>query len=67
MSKKPPRPEVIKAGSEWYKLVVLLIHTKDRDGRPKLATFVHDDEKIDLAGGEEFITAYVPKNMLEPE
>lgn len=67
MSAKRPRPEVVKAGTEWYQLVVLLIHTKNQHGRPKLATFLHDEEKIELAGGEEFVTAYVPKAVLEKE
>lgn len=64
---KRSKPQIVKAGDEWYQLVVLLIHSKDARGRPKLATFIHDEETVDLAGGEEFITAFVPKKMLEKE
>lgn len=61
---KKKTPGGISVAGEDYQVVVLLINTKDPDGRPKLTTFIHDDNTISLAGGEEFITAYVPRHML---
>ena len=44
---------------ESYKLVVMLIHTKNEDGSPALVKIMYDDDKIELAGGEEFVTGFV--------
>ncbi len=60
-----PDPQIVKAGGKWYRLVVGLIHTKNKDGSPKLVTLVHDDETISLAGDEEFVTLYIPKEMVK--
>lgn len=50
-----------------YKLKVALINTKHPDGTPRLVTILDDKEMIDLAGGEEFVTMYLPLEMTEPE
>lgn len=47
-----------------YRLVVGLIHTKSPDGSPALVKIIRDQDVIDLAGGEEFMTMYVPATMV---
>lgn len=56
--------ENVYPNGERYKLVVGLIHSKDEKGRPKLITLIHDEQTINLAGGEEFVTLYLPAKML---
>lgn len=46
-----------------YAQAVFLINTKHPDGTPALCTQIGMTQKIDLAGGEEFMTAWVPYNM----
>lgn len=64
---KRPEAQIVKAGDKWYRLVVGLIHTKNEDDSPKLVTLIHDKETINLAGGEEFVTLYIPKEMVKSE
>jgi hypothetical protein len=49
-----------------HQRVVFLIHTKNPDGSPALLKMMRDRDVIDLAGGEEFMTAFVPSVMLNP-
>lgn len=42
---------------------VFLVNTKHPDGTPALCTQLSQSRKIDLAGGEELMTAWVPYNM----
>ncbi len=58
-------PKGISVAGEEYRVAVLLINTKDSKGRPKLCTFIHEEQSIELAGGEEFLTAFVPRKMLQ--
>lgn len=62
----PTQPLRISVNGEPYRLMVFIIHTKDaRDHRtPALCKMLKDGDAIDLAGGEEFMTAYVPENMI---
>lgn len=61
---KPTRlPEVVNVGGQIYELKVFLIHSKNPDGSPGLCKLIPDDQTIDLAGGEEFMTCYVPRVM----
>ena len=64
MAKRPKHPPQIRVLDETYKATVFLIHSKV-DGVPKLLSLLRDDQTIDLAGGEEFLIAYVPAHMLE--
>lgn len=64
MAKHRKSPPQIRVAEETYKATVLLIHSKV-EGVPKLLSLLRDDQTIDLAGGEEFLIAYVPAHMLE--
>ena len=50
------RPGNINLDGEVFRATLMLINTRDRHGRPKLVTILHDDEIIDLHGDEEFLT-----------
>lgn len=63
--KHRPQPELIKVNETWFKLCVFLIHSKNEDGSPGLCKLIPDDKTIDLAGGGEFMTAYIPRHMLD--
>lgn len=67
MAKKNPRPDVLKSGDYWYQLVVFRVVTKDERGRPEECVLIPDDRVVELAhnGGDEFMTAYVPKVMMK--
>lgn len=47
-------------GGDAYKLAVFKIVSKDELGRPEECTYVPDERVVELVGGEEFMTAYVP-------
>lgn len=64
MARRKRLPDHIDVCGEVYKLTVMLIHAKNPDGSPSLMTRIPDDRKINLAGGEEFMTAYVPRAMV---
>ena len=67
MAKKRNRPKtIILPDGTRLKATVMLINTYDRE-RPKNVTIIHDEQKIHLAGGEHFLIAYVPENMLIPD
>lgn len=68
MSKKrPPKmPRVIITPRGRYVAQVFLINTKEK-GVPRLCTMIPDDHEINLAGGEEFLIAYVPEHMTKPD
>lgn len=59
-------PPVIQLANGYlFKLAVLLIHHRDQNGRPKLVTILHDDDLIDIAGGEDFQVVYLPQHPSE--
>lgn len=64
---KPPRELWVKVGQTSVKHIfsLFLINTKHPDGSPALCTRLKDDQVVDLNGGEEFVTAYLPANMVE--
>lgn len=43
---------------------IFLINTKYPDGSPRNCTLLPDDHTIELAGGEEFLRAFVNEEML---
>jgi hypothetical protein len=49
-----------------FKLVVFHILEKDGNNIPTKTRMLLDDDEVTLAGGEEFMTAYVLKEMTEP-
>lgn len=72
MAKKPKDalPKILFVGrrtKEKYKLTAFKILTKDAAGVPLTCRLVKDDETIDISGGEEFMTGYVPAHMLKGE
>lgn len=73
MAKQRPKPRSIqvpngRGGYEWYDLAVFSINTKTENGTPRLCTmFPHDRHEIELAGGEEFMTGYIPRQMYKDE
>jgi hypothetical protein len=58
-------PERIMVADKFYKLSVLMIHSKNSDGSPGLCKLIPDDQTVHLAGGEEFMTCYVPEVMFQ--
>ena len=46
-------------------LVLLLITSRDPNGRPKSALVMYEEDVVHLKGGEEFITAWVPTETIE--
>lgn len=48
-----------------YVWVVLKVNTVDEQGRPEECTVITDDRMVELAGGEEFVTALVPRVVME--
>jgi hypothetical protein len=51
---------------EPHSVVVFLVCGRRATGEPRECKLVLDDEKIELKGGEEFITAFIPTKVLEP-
>ncbi len=47
-----------------YRLVIGLIHTRSPDGSPALVKIIRDQDVVNLAGGEEFMTIYVPAHLV---
>lgn len=60
-------PERIMVGDKFFKLSVMMIHSKNADGSPGLCKLIPDDQSVDLAGGEEFMTVYVPEVMFKKD
>jgi hypothetical protein len=58
-----PPPKVVFIGGKRYMRVACLVHTKQdhptQGERPKLMGVIWHDEKVELAGGEEFVVAYL--------
>jgi hypothetical protein len=48
-----------------YKAAVLLVTGRDPNGKPRECRFVHEDESVTLAGGEEFVVVYAPVKVME--
>ena len=48
---QPVRTDYRYAYARWF--------TKNEDGSPALVKIMYDDDKIELAGGEEFVTGFV--------
>lgn len=42
---------------------LFLINTKYPDGSPRNCTLIPDEHIVDLAGGEEFLRAYIDEKM----
>lgn len=61
--KKPAKPSSISVGGEIYQVVIMQIHTRDKQGRPKEVSIVYPEESVTLGGGEEFLTAFIPSIM----
>lgn len=57
----------IKHGDLTYKLVVMQILEKDDFGRPSKVTVGYDDTAFSLRDSEEFMTAFVPVDMMQIE
>lgn len=58
-------PNILIVGGKRHKLAVFLVQSKLPDGTPKICSLLEEKRAIDLAGGEEFFTAYVPSVMFE--
>lgn len=58
-------PKIIDIKGRRYKLTLFLINTRNSAGFPKLLTRIEETTIVSLAGGEEFMTAYVPEEMVE--
>lgn len=62
MSKRAPKSAYV--GEKKYRLVVLKITGRDKLGRPSEATIGYDDTVFNLEGGEEFMTCFIPAEMM---
>ena len=49
---------------QWHSTVVLQVIEKKADGSPHTLKLLEDDDVVDLEGGEEFITAFIPEGVL---
>lgn len=74
MAKKAKMPELIFVGAIGqgrnkmrFKHTVFRILDRHPDGTPKTCRLIGDTETVDIEGGEEFMTAYVPAIMFEAE
>lgn len=73
MAKKRTMPEIVFIGPphrrEKHKQVVFRIVSKSEDGIPTVLRLMGENEKIQISGGEEFMTGYLPYHMTlsEPE
>lgn len=71
MAKKEHMPDVVFIGParrrQCYKLVVFIVKERDRDGIPRKLEMLLDNESVNIKEGMDFMTAYVPKQMTEPE
>lgn len=59
-------PRKVKIDADVYELVLLQVLARDELGRPTQTRMIHDDDVVDLQGGEQFITAYVPLDTVGP-
>lgn len=57
-------PEWITINGRHFKLVVFKIHTEYETGDPEDCTLMMDEHVAEITGGEQFMTAYVLKEML---
>ena len=53
-----------KLAGEPFKPIVLLVTGRCPDGRPGTCVMVHDDQTVQLQGGEEFIVGFAPAKVL---
>lgn len=73
MAKKKAMPPVLFVGPspknrQKFKYVLFRVISKNADGVPEDLVLMHDEEQpIDIEGGEEFMTGYIPALMLEKE
>lgn len=63
MSEKLPERIQLQNGVV-YKLSLFLIDTRDHKGIPRLCTHIPENHQIELHGGEEFLTAYLPESAV---
>lgn len=47
-----------------HALVVLKVTGRDANGRPSEASVVYDEQTVQVADGDEFITCYVPEKCV---
>lgn len=68
MSKvKQTKPGQIQfSDDKKYRATVLHVTGRTENGRPRECRVLHDDESIDLQGGEQFVIVYFPVEMLQP-
>ncbi len=50
-----------------HQLTVFRVLDRHLNGTPKTCVLLGNDETVNIKGGEEFITAYVPSVNFDPE
>lgn len=55
-------PEI---NGEPHDVVLFLVCGRNEHGQPRECRLILDNETVELKGGEEFITAFVPSKALE--
>lgn len=67
---KRQMPDIVFVGPpqarQKFKYVVFKVDRRGDGEIPRKLTLVLDHETIDLQGGEEFMTGYIPAHMLKP-
>lgn len=53
-------------GAGWHSLRVAIINTH-HEGLPKNVSLLSPGGSVDIGGGEEFMTVYVPEVMTQPK
>jgi len=62
MPMKPGSRRTIRGDD--HTCVLLEIHERDAQGRPKRVTVHYDDDTVDVTKQPEFMTAWVPAHMV---
>jgi len=63
MFRNLPRTKTVRG--EVYVAAVFQILSKDAFGRPKDTKMIHDEETVNIEGGEEFMVGFVLKTFTE--
>lgn len=68
MSKNKGYPPVVFVGPTKhrtkFKHTAFKVISKNNDGTPRLLQLIQDHESVDIKGGEEFITGYIPAFLI---
>lgn len=55
----------LKINGKLHAAVVLMVTKSDENGRPRECRIVYPDEIVKVSDGLEFVTCFVPANVIE--